>query len=163
MEEPKSGVGGVIEARGRTLGKQIRDEAIADIICEAAKNVLGLPVAARCESETFKRDHCVAAPIGEPMVAGNDAAHLVSDGMGANLVYGATDRGNEELISGKHEFGGNTLLRRLGCHLQETTPPFGLKAEYLRRSKSLNALPRLGGKNQRCRVACAEVCGEPSG
>jgi hypothetical protein len=162
MEVPKSGVGSVIEARGRTLGKEIWDEAIVDAVCEAAQNILGLPVTARRESETLQRDHCVAAPIGEPMVAGNDTAHLVSDSMGANLVYSTTDWGNEELVSGKHEFGRNALLRWPGRHLQKTTPPFGFKAEYLCRSEGLNVFPRIGGNNQGCGLVHAEVCGESS-
>ena len=53
------------------------------------------------ERQPFQADHGVAAPIGEPVVAGDHGANLVTLGTGARRVRHAADRRDQELVRGQ--------------------------------------------------------------
>ncbi len=80
VEEPERGVGGVVEAFVFAIGEEVGDQAVADVVGEGAQDPAGFVVAAGGEGEAFEADHGVAAPIGEPMVAGDDRAHFIAGG-----------------------------------------------------------------------------------
>src|SRR6185295_13977131 len=78
MEEPQSGIGGMIQALLFPLGKQVGNETVTYIVRERAENIAGLDVAPRGESEALQADHGIAPPIGEPVIPGNHCAYLVT-------------------------------------------------------------------------------------
>ena len=86
VEEPEGGVGRVVEALGLAVGEEVGDQAVADVVGERAEDVAGLVVPAGREGQPFEADHRVAAPVGEPVVAGDDGADLLARGVGASRV-----------------------------------------------------------------------------
>jgi hypothetical protein len=66
----------VIEALLLAFGKHVGDEAVADVVREVVENPTGFLPPASCQGETFEADHGVAAPVGEPMVAGDENGAL---------------------------------------------------------------------------------------
>ena len=54
------------------------DQPVADIIGESAQNVTSFEPTPGRQGQAFEADHRVAAPVGEPMVAGDDCAHFVT-------------------------------------------------------------------------------------
>ena len=55
------------------------------------------------ERQPFEADHRVAAPVGEPVIAGDHGAHLVAQRRGAGRVLDASGRRDEELIGREDE------------------------------------------------------------
>src|SRR6201999_4373725 len=82
MEEPETRIGGVVKAGGLSFGKHIGNQAIAYVLRKAAENVFAFVGASCGEGEAFERDHCVTAPVGEPMVSSNDRADFIADTAG---------------------------------------------------------------------------------
>ena len=110
MEEPQRGVGRVIEAFLLALREHVRDQAVADVVGEGSQDVAGFGLAAGRERQPLEADHRVAAPVGEPVIAGDDRADFVAGGVGARRFLGPSGRRDDELIGGQHELG-----RRLPC------------------------------------------------
>ena len=105
VEEPEGGVGGVVEALLLALGEHVGDQAVADVVGEGAEDVAGLRGAAGGQGQPFEADHRVAAPVGEPVVAGDDGADLLAGGVGAGGVLDAAGGRDQELVGGQHELG----------------------------------------------------------
>src|ERR1043166_8720725 len=100
MKEPQRRVGGVVESLRFAFGKQIRDQAIANVMGEGAKNVARFSMPPGHQRESFEADHGVAAPVGEPVVAGDDRADLVASGARAGLLGAVAWRGGDKLTGG---------------------------------------------------------------
>src|SRR5262245_36156034 len=98
MKEPQRRVGGVVEAFVSAVGEEIGDESVADIMSEGAKDVTGLVVPAGGQGQALQRDHRVAAPVREPVVAGDNSADFVAAGPGPGGVLVATRRRDDELV-----------------------------------------------------------------
>src|SRR5690348_8575857 len=98
MKKPKACIDGVIHALGVALREHVRNEAGAYIVGESTQDPLCLCFTTGREGQAFKRDHCVAAPIGKPMVAGDYGAHLVAFSMGACYVGNAADWRDDKII-----------------------------------------------------------------
>ena len=92
VEEPERRVGGVVEPLVLALGEQVGDQAVADVVGEGAQDVAGLGVPAGGQRQALEADHRVAAPVGEPVVAGDHRAHLVAGGARAGRVLDAARR-----------------------------------------------------------------------
>ena len=60
-------------------------------MCESAQDPRGLAGAPGDQSKSLEADHGVAAPIGEPVVAGDHGADFVARGFGAGSVFQAAD------------------------------------------------------------------------
>ena len=90
---------------------------------EGAQNPSSLGETARCERQAFEADHRVAAPIGEPVVAGDNRSNLVSCRGRANLILATSCRLNYELVRRKHKFGADFLLESGHGHLQQCLAP----------------------------------------
>ena len=131
VEEPEGGIGSVVKARGLAFGKHIRDEAIADVLGEAAKDVFGFTDASGSDGEAFERDHRVAAPVREPVITGDHGADLIADAVGLDGVRGAADGRNEELVGGENELGGDPGASLFRSGAQETAAAFGFRGKSL--------------------------------
>jgi len=79
---------------------------------EGAEDVARLGMAARRQCQALQANHGVAAPVGKPVVAGNDGAHFVAGRMGAGGVLHTACRANEELIRSQHQLPGRSVTHR---------------------------------------------------
>ena len=79
----------------------------------AEANVRRIQRASRCRPvvrvKPFQADHGVAAPIGEPVVAGDHGANLVALGVRPRRIRHAADRRNQELVGGQHQLGAEAV------------------------------------------------------
>ena len=112
VEEPERRVGGVIQPFARAVGKHVRDEAVPHVVRERAEDVLGLAVPVRGQRQPFEADHRVAAPVGEPVIAGDHRAHFFARGPGARRFFGASGRRDDELIRREHQLRDQRARRR---------------------------------------------------
>ena len=111
VEKPEGRVGGVIKPFLLAVGKHVRDQSVADVMRERAQDVAGLEAAAGRQRQAFETDHRVAAPIGEPMITGDDGAHFIAGGVGARRFLGAAGRRDDKLIARENQFGGDAFAR----------------------------------------------------
>src|SRR6266852_1175905 len=91
------------------IGKHVWNQAIAHVMRESAQDVAGLEPASRNQGETFEADHCVASPIGEPMVSRDNRAHFVAGSMSAGGFFKSTRRRDHKLVSRKNQLCGKIL------------------------------------------------------
>ena len=112
VEVPEAGVGGVVEALAGAFREHVGDQAVPHVVGEGAEDVARLLVAARQEGQALEVDHRVAAPVGEPVIAGDDRARLVPGGADQGRVGHAPGRRHHELVGGQDELGGRTRAGR---------------------------------------------------
>jgi len=148
VEEPEGSVGGVVEPLVLALGEHVRDQAVLDVAREHPEDRAGLDVAAGGECEPLQRDHGVAAPVREPVVAGDDGPDLVAGGLGARQVLDATGGGDDELVGGEDELGGGAGAGGWRGGLEQPEPALVLGAGGLVRGEGEDGLPGLGGGDQ---------------
>ncbi len=126
VKEPQRRIGRVIEPLVLPFGEHVGQQSVADVAGEGADQVARFGTAAGHEGQPFEADHRVAAPIGEPVVAGDHAADLVAGGMCLRGVGYAARRADQELIGRQHEF----CRRPASCFgtglVQQARAPFGL-------------------------------------
>ena len=77
-----------------------------NVLPKTAKDKFRLAIAPSGKREALERDHRIAAPIGEPVVAGDDGANFLTDGLCANCICDATHRHYQELVCREDEFSG---------------------------------------------------------
>ena len=68
-------------------------------------------VAARRERQALETDHRVAAPIGEPMIAGDDGADFIARGMRARRFLRAAGGRDDELVGREDQLRADALAR----------------------------------------------------
>src|SRR5205814_5583051 len=90
------------------LGKHIRYEAVADVMCERAKNPSRFYLPACCEGQSFKTDHRIPAPIGEPVITSYHSTDFFTRSMRPSLFFRAPRGFDYELIRGKHKLCCNS-------------------------------------------------------
>ena len=71
---------------------------------EGTQDVTRFDLAAGGERQSFQADHCVAAPVGEPVIAGDNAANFVSGGTRARRIFAASHWCEHELIGCPNQF-----------------------------------------------------------
>ena len=108
VEEPERRVGGVIQALALAVRKHVGDQPVAHVAREGPQDERRFAGAAGSERQPFEADHRVAAPVGEPVIAGDHRARLGAERHGPRRVFGPRGRRDEELIGGQHQ------LRRTG-------------------------------------------------
>ena len=158
VEEPERGVRRVVEPLLGPFREHVRNQAVAHVVPERAQDVARLALAARAERQPFEADHRVAAPVGEPVVAGDDGAHFVAGRAGARRFLDATCRRDDELVGGQHQ------LRRNPVRAARAAP---MAIRRVRRCSSAcgssdgveraDRLPRLGRRDQRARARPARA------
>ena len=112
VKEPQRGVSCVVQAFALSLGKHVRDEPVADVKGKRPEDVTRLGMPAREERQSFEADHRVAAPVGEPVIAGDDRARFASAARARAPRRLCRDGPDDELIGPEHELGGNARARR---------------------------------------------------
>ena len=105
VEEPERRVGRVVQALLLALGEHVGDQAVLNVVGERAEDVARFRGSAGGEGQPFEADHGVAAPVGEPVVAGDHGAHLFAGGVGPGGVRDAAVGDDQELVYGQHELG----------------------------------------------------------
>src|SRR5215475_10375511 len=71
FEKPERRVDGVVFGRFTGIRESIREHAPIDALSESLENVASDLGPARRKSQAGKRDHGIASPIGEPVIAGD--------------------------------------------------------------------------------------------
>ncbi len=110
VEEPQRGVSRVIEPFTFAFREHVGNQPVADVGGKRLEDVARLGVSSRQQSQAFEADHRVAAPVGEPVIAGDDRAGFAAAGARAGLVLntmGPERRPNDELIGGEYELGSS--------------------------------------------------------
>ncbi len=113
----------MIEPGVLPLRKEIRDEPVPDVGGERAQDVPRLAPAAGDERQSLQADHRVAAPVGEPVIAGDDRARLIAHGPHPRFIRHAGMRMDEELIGGQHELGALRIAARCAGDLEQPLAP----------------------------------------
>src|SRR4051812_40172875 len=76
LEVPERRVRRVVEALAFMFRKEVGKQTVLYIVTERTQDVSGLDFTSRGESQAFKTDHGVAAPVCKPMVAGEDRTYF---------------------------------------------------------------------------------------
>ncbi len=165
MEEPQRRVRRVIQPFLLAFREHVRDEPITNVVGEGTKDVPGFEMPAGGERQPLEADHRVAAPVGEPVIAGDDRPHLVAGGTGPCRFLEAPGGGDDELVGGEHEFRSGPASHGRICQGKQPSPPltFGLQGLFAR--EHLHRVERLG-RGHECgarpaRKGDAEVPGTP--
>src|SRR5207244_8152101 len=77
VKEPECRVCSVIEALLCAIGKHVRDQTVANVISECAKNVTRFEPATGCQGHALEADHGVVPPIGEQVITADNGPHLI--------------------------------------------------------------------------------------
>src|SRR6185312_6498189 len=101
VEVQQAGVGGVVGGLMAALGEAVGDQPVADVMGERVQDAAGLFVPSGHERQPLEADHRVAAPVGEPVVAGDHRPRLRV--ASAAVVGGAAGRDDDELVGGQHQ------------------------------------------------------------
>ena len=104
------------------------------------------------QRQPLEADHGVAAPVGEPGVAGDHRAGGVALRVQDRLVARARVRLDDELIGGQHQLGGQLGAHpaaQLGPRLgEQAQPPLLVERVHLERRQRLHLLPGLRRRDQ---------------
>ena len=114
VEQPQRRVGRVVQAVTIPLGKQVRQQAVANRARERAQDPFRFGRAARQQRQPLEADHRVAAPVREPVIARDHGALFVAGGAHARGFRRAADRRHDELVRCQHELGGKAFARAPG-------------------------------------------------
>ena len=149
MKEPERGVRGVIQPLIAAVGEHVRNEAVAYVLRERAQDETRLAVPSRRERQPLETDHRVTAPIGEPVIAGDDGAQVVPDRGRAHRIVQAPDRFDHELIGREHQLRGLVTSHRRARAGDQTTLALPLQLQRLRGGHGPHHLERLRRSDER--------------
>src|ERR1700722_13487233 len=105
VKKPQRRVGGVIEAGFLSFREQIGDQSVANVMREGAQDPPRFGAAASDQRQTFQADHGVAAPIAEPVIAGDYGADLFPGSARPHPILMPARRLEQELIRSTPLFG----------------------------------------------------------
>src|SRR5438105_13719829 len=129
------------------------------------QDVASLDVPAGHERQAFEADHRVASPVGEPVITGDDGAYFIALRAGAGGLFGSTRRGDDELVSGEHEFRRNAISRVRHRMRRQVASSVALCFERLLGLERAHRVERLRRGDQRGTTASleceAEIPGTP--
>src|SRR5207237_8450717 len=111
VKKPQSCVGGVIKPFFFSIRKHVWDESIANVMREGAQNISRVQRATGNECESLQRNHGIASPIGEPVIAGDYGSHFIAGGVCASGFFRPTSWGDNELVARKNELGRKSAAR----------------------------------------------------
>src|ERR1700760_1421350 len=115
---------------------------------ESSQDVARFGVPASGKSQTFQRNHGVAAPIGEPRIARDDGANLVASSASADRIVFPAFGNDYELIGGKHEFRGWRFRGNVDGACEQTLATQALRVFGILRTDGADRFPRFGGGYQ---------------
>ena len=72
--------------------------------------------------QPFKTDHGVAAPVGEPVIAGDDGANVFAGGLCKDALFRTAAGQDDELIGGQHQLRGEPVRARSGAREEPFYP-----------------------------------------
>src|SRR6185312_5841788 len=103
FEQPERCIGGIVFGGGAAIRETVGKHAAIERSRPGLEELLCKVEAAGDERETGKGNHGVAAPVREPVVAGND--RWVSAGTPDEKCVGGLGQGGAEAISGRSSSG----------------------------------------------------------
>ena len=162
VEEPKSGVGRVVEALGRTLGEHVRNEPVLHVGGEGPEDRAGLGHATGVEAQPLEADHRVPTPVGEPVVAGDDAS-AVAGRRGRFAVRGGERprrRDDHEGVGGEDEVRAHPAFERRMRLRQERAATRALDVEERARIDVGDRVPAVGRRDEGDHLALGEFDAE---
>ena len=109
MEEPERRIGRMIEPIRFSFGEHVRDEPVPNVVRKGTEDVARSHLPPGGHRETFQADHGVTAPIGKPVVAGDDTTNLVAVGARPGSIFAPANRGENKLVGGPDQFAANIV------------------------------------------------------
>src|SRR5205823_14125450 len=94
----------------------------------------------------------VPAPVGEPVVTGNDGSNVVARGMGSGRIGNAGIGRDKELVGCKDKLCGPARFDFGSCNLDELVPAAELSLIRIVRVQRENLFPGFGGCYYRKRL-----------
>ncbi len=91
---------------------------------EGAQDGTRVVVPTRHQRQPFEANHGVAAPVGEPVIAGDDGARLVAGRLRPRRLLDTAGRRDEKLIGRQRPFAAGSGSRRRGGLRQQAPPSF---------------------------------------
>ena len=115
MKEPHRRIRGVIQPFARAVREHVRDQPVAHVERECAQDVGRLPDPPGRERQPLEADHRVAAPVGEPVIAGNHRPHVFAGGTRPRRFLGAAGWRDDELIRRQHQLAREGVVLDARC------------------------------------------------
>src|SRR5205807_404592 len=109
------------------------------------------------ERESFQRNHGIASPIGEPMIASDHRSHFIAGGVRASGFFRATSRGDNELVTGKNELGRKSTARFRQRIIQHFRAPFFFRRRRPFGRENINDVPFFRRTDDRGYVALVHI------
>ena len=165
VEEPQRRIGRVVQPFLPPFRKHVGNQTVSNVVGERAQDESRFDLAAGHERQPFKADHGVTAPVGEPVVAGDNRAHFVAERVRARRFLGAAGRRDDELIGGEHELGFGIVARGRHRLCDEPLAALPVSRQRLVRLQHVHRRGRFGRRDERGAPARlqheAEVTGTP--
>ena len=112
LEEPEGRVHGAVLGRLAAVGEPIGNQALVEKCHISFEHTPGLPERAGPHRQAGEADHRVAAPVGEPLVAGDNGS-LVGRGRDGGMAPDSKLFGGHLQLSRERMYGPRINLRRL--------------------------------------------------
>src|SRR5437868_20163 len=157
VKKPQSRVGGMIKPFLFSIWKHVWDESIANVMRESAQNIPGFQTATGYQRESFQRNHGIASPIGEPMIASDHRSHFIAGGVRASGFFRATSRGDNELVTGKNELGRKSTARFRQRIIQHFRAPFFFRRRRAFGREDINYIPFFRRTDDRGHVSLPHI------
>ena len=145
------------------LGKEVGNQAVANVVREGPKDAARLLVPAGEQRQPLQADHRVAAPVGEPVVAGDDrrVRNVVVRPAGGGLAR----RRDDERVGREHQFVGRARAQAWLRPLDQLPPARLLLANRVDGAERRDLVPGFRrGDQPRLAIPLqvdAEVAGAP--
>ncbi len=149
VEEPERRVGRVIQTVDAAFREQVRNESVAHVMRERAQDESRFHLASGRESQPLEADHRVAAPVREPVIAGDDGTDLVAECVRPRRLLGSSRRRDDELIRRQHELRRESFASRGNGLRDEPQPAAPLGLQRIQRIEHVHRLGGFGGGHQR--------------
>ena len=110
MKEPERGISRMVQRLPLSLGKQIRKQAVLDIVGKGSQNGSGFLLTTGAQREPFQADHRVASPIREPVVSGDDRSGFIAGRLRKGMFLQAASGKHDELVGSQGEPSFEVIL-----------------------------------------------------
>ena len=157
MKEPERRVGRIVETLLVAFGEQIRNQPVAEMMRKRHQQTARLGDPAGADRQAFEADHRVAAPVGEPVIAGDDASRFPAGGPGARRLGGTGRRLDHELIRREHELGARRARAHGSGGSQQTRSATDFRGECGIGRKSVQIGRALSGCDERRPLALGQI------
>ena len=163
VEEPERRVGGVVEALTASFREHVRDQPVAYVMGEGAQDPPRLDRPPGRERQPFERDHRVAAPIGEPVIAGNDGADFIAFCARPRDIGDAPHRGDEKIVGREDELGSKPGPHHRRGQADETAAALAFEGQRVAGAQRRDGMPWLRRRDKGQRAIGADLSDKIAG